>query len=90
MWLFARFGRRKTWHFIGVLMNLVSVPLLYNRCALGLCESAPQWSQFFYYAVLGIINQAGWAASQVRHRCDREAVFHLTLIITYRLSLSLF
>lgn len=67
MWLFARFGRRKTWHFIGVLMNLVSVPLLYNRCALGLCESAPQWSQFFYYAVLGIINQAGWAASQVRH-----------------------
>ena len=65
MWLCRTYGRRKMWHLVGVLMNTISVPLVYNHC-FG-CDNAPEWSQFIYYAVLVIIFQAGWAATQVSH-----------------------
>lgn len=64
VWLCARYGRRKTWHLIGTIMNTISVPFVYNQCLN--CEDSPQYARFIYYAVLIIIWQAGWAATQVK------------------------
>ncbi|XP_054167887.1 major facilitator superfamily domain-containing protein 12-like [Oppia nitens] len=63
-----RYGRRKTWHLLGVIMNTVSVPIVYNTpCFPGNCESSSTWARFAYYAFMIIIFQAGWAATQVSH-----------------------
>ena len=63
-WPFNKFGRRKTWHFFGVLLSTLSVPLVYNTCLLG--DDQPVMTQFAYYAVLVCVFQAAWAMSQVR------------------------
>ncbi|CAG2101691.1 unnamed protein product [Medioppia subpectinata] len=67
LWIF-RYGRRKTWHLLGVIMNTISVPIVYNTpCFPGNCELASSWARFAWYAVLIIIFQSGWAATQVSH-----------------------
>ena len=65
IWI-CRYGRRKTWHLLGVIMNTVSVPIVYNTpCFPADCSSSPTWARFCYYSLLIIIFQAGWAATQV-------------------------
>ena len=63
MWLCSKYGRRKTWHLVGTIMNTISVPFVYNSCFN--CEDAPEVTRFFYYAILIVIWQFGWAATQV-------------------------
>lgn len=84
-WLCARYGKRKTWHLLGVLMNTLSVPLVYNQC-LGGCNDAPQMSQFFYYAVLVCSFQAGWAATQViQGNLIRFLIFNDSIFFNFNL-----
>ncbi len=64
-WFICRYGKRKTWHMVGVIMITLSVPFTYNRC-LG-CQNSPEWSRFLYYAFFVIVFQSGWAATQVAH-----------------------
>jgi Na+/melibiose symporter-like transporter len=64
IWL-CRYGRRKTWHLLGVVMTTISVPLVYTRCP-G-CQHSSQYTLFFYYAVLITIFQAAMAFLQVSH-----------------------
>ncbi|CAF1379363.1 unnamed protein product [Rotaria sp. Silwood1] len=59
------YGRRKTWHLIGVITTLISFPFCFNLCV-G-CKNSKLWVQFIYYAVFIIIYQFGWACSQVTH-----------------------
>ena len=60
-----RYGRRKTWHLIGVICVLGSFPFCFNLCV-G-CEHAKIGARFFYYAMFIIIFQFGWASSQISH-----------------------
>jgi len=59
IWI-CRYGRRKTWHLLGVIMNSIT-PLVYST-PFG-CDDVSQcsqWSRFLYYSVLIIIFQSGW------------------------------
>lgn len=62
---FFNYGRRKSWHLIGVISVLVSFPFMFNLCIA--CENAPQWYLFYYYAPFVVIFQFGWAATQISH-----------------------
>lgn len=59
------YGRRKTWHLIGVICVLCSFPFCFNLCV-G-CSHSDLWAQFFYYAMFIVIFQFGWACSQIAH-----------------------
>jgi Na+/melibiose symporter-like transporter len=59
------YGRRKTWHLIGVISVLGSFPFCFNLC-FG-CETSDTWAKFIYYAMFIIIFQFGWASSQISH-----------------------
>jgi Na+/melibiose symporter-like transporter len=59
------YGRRKTWHLIGVICVLGSFPFCFNLCV-G-CEKSDLWAQFIYYAMFIIIFQFGWSCSQITH-----------------------
>ena len=51
-----RHGKRKSWHMIGIVLQVVSMPLLFSNCLV--CSSEPsQWELIAYY---GIINTLGW------------------------------
>ncbi|CAF2730260.1 unnamed protein product [Rotaria sp. Silwood2] len=59
------YGKRKTWHLIGVVCVLISFPFCFNLC-IG-CQNSKFWIQFIYYAIFITIFQFGWASSQVAH-----------------------
>ncbi|CAF1336325.1 unnamed protein product [Rotaria sp. Silwood1] len=59
------YGRRKTWHLIGVISVLGSFPFCFNLC-IG-CANSALWARFFYYAMFIIIFQFGWSCSQITH-----------------------
>ena len=59
------YGRRKSWHLIGVISVLISFPFMFNLCIT--CENSPQWYRFWYYAPFVVIFQFGWAATQISH-----------------------
>jgi Na+/melibiose symporter-like transporter len=59
------YGRRKTWHLIGVICVLFSFPFCFNLCIE--CKDSSLWAQFIYYAMFIIIFQFGWACSQIAH-----------------------
>lgn len=60
-----KYGRRKTWHLIGVISVLVSFPFCFNVCV-G-CENSDLWAKFIYYTMFIIIFQFGWSCSQITH-----------------------
>ena len=48
-------GKKKSWHLIGTVLQVVSMPLLFSNCLV--CNSEPsQWELIAYY---GIINTLG-------------------------------
>lgn len=54
--LSRRHGKRKSWHLIGTVLQVVSVPLLFSNCLV--CSSEPsQWQLIAYY---GTINTLAW------------------------------
>ena len=54
--LSSRQGKRKSWHLIGTVLQVVSMPLLFSKCLV--CSSEPsQWELIAYY---GTINTFGW------------------------------
>lgn len=59
------YGRRKSWHLVGVISVLFSFPFCFNLCIE--CENSDLWAQFFYYAMFIFIFQFGWACSQITH-----------------------
>ena len=85
-WPFNKFGRRKTWHFFGVLLSTLSVPLVYNTCLLG--DDQPVMNQFAYYAVLVCVFQAAWAMSQVRITIALLSLFYAIRINSFTFDLS--
>ncbi|CAF1443130.1 unnamed protein product [Adineta steineri] len=60
-----KYGRRKTWHLMGVICVLLSFPFCFNLCV-G-CRYSDLWAQFIYYAMFIIIFQFGWSCSQITH-----------------------
>lgn len=60
-----RYGRRKTWHLLGVICVLGSFPFCFNLCV-G-CAHSDLGAQFFYYMMFIIIFQFGWSCSQITH-----------------------
>ena len=62
---FFNYGKRKSWHLIGVISVLISFPFIFNLCIT--CENAPSWAKFYYYAPFVVIFQFGWAATQISH-----------------------
>ena len=53
--LSRRHGKKKSWHLIGTVLQVVSMPLLFSNCFV--CSSEPsQWELIAYY---GIINTLG-------------------------------
>lgn len=81
IWI-CKYGRRKTWHLLGVLMNTISVPILYNvPCFPANCEGSSMWARFIYYSVLIVIFQAGWAATQVNISFIYKLIKHIYLYI---------
>ncbi len=59
------YGRRKSWHLIGVICVLCSFPFCFNLCIK--CENSALWAQFIYYTMFIIIFQFGWSSSQITH-----------------------
>ncbi|CAF0745666.1 unnamed protein product [Rotaria sp. Silwood1] len=59
------YGRRKTWHLIGVICVLSSFPFCFNLCV-G-CKYSDLWAKFIYYTMFIIIFQFGWSCSQITH-----------------------
>ncbi|CAF0953376.1 unnamed protein product [Rotaria sordida] len=59
------YGRRKTWHLIGVICTLCSFPFCFNLCV-G-CKDSDLRVQFIYYTIFIIISQFGISCSQVVH-----------------------
>ena len=54
--LSRRHGKKKSWHLIGIVLQVVSMPLLFSNCLV--CSSEPsQWELIAYY---GTINTLGW------------------------------
>lgn len=54
--LSRRHGKRKSWHLIGTVLQVVSMPLLFSNCFV--CSSEPsQWELIAYY---GTVNTLGW------------------------------
>ncbi len=60
-----KYGRRKTWHLIGVISVLGSFPFCFNLCIQ--CSNSDTWAQFFYFAMFIVIFQFGWSCSQITH-----------------------
>ena len=53
--LSRRHGKKKSWHLIGIVLQVVSMPLLFSNCLV--CSSEPsQWELIAYY---GTINTLG-------------------------------
>lgn len=61
----CNYGRRKSWHLVGVISILISFPFMFNLCIT--CENTEQWALFYYYAPFVVIFQFGWAATQISH-----------------------
>ena len=61
----CRYGRRKTWHLVGTLCVLGSMPFIFMRCIH--CESASQSAQLVYYGAFVAVFQFGWASVQISH-----------------------
>ena len=54
--LSRRHGKRKSWHLMGTVLQVVSTPLLFGKCLV--CSSEPsQWELIAYY---GTIHELGW------------------------------
>lgn len=76
----CNYGRRKSWHLIGLICTLISFPFMFNLCPT--CENTDEWLRFYYYAPFVVIFQFGWAATQISHlslipqltTCDNERV----------------
>merc|ERR1711872_894948 len=64
-WLCQRYGKRKSWHLIGTLMVLISIPFIFSPCP-G-CSGASQEQLLVYYTVVVLIFQLGFAATQISH-----------------------
>lgn len=61
----CKYGRRKTWHLVGVLCVACSFPFVFNLCIH--CENASDWAVFIYYVPFVVIFQFGWASTQISH-----------------------
>lgn len=59
------YGRRKSWHLVGVICVISSFPFCFNLCV-G-CANSDLWAQFIYYVMFIIIFQFGWSCSQITH-----------------------
>jgi len=63
--IFSRYGKRKSWHLIGTLLAVSSVPFLFLPCQ-G-CSSSPAYVQVVYYTWFAFLSQTGWACIQISH-----------------------
>lgn len=63
-WL-CRYGRRKTWHLFGSILVMLTFPFIFSSCVN--CDDSPKSAQLFYYSVLIIMFQFGWASIQISH-----------------------
>lgn len=61
----CRYGRRKSWHLVGVLCVALSFPFVFNLCID--CKDASYWAQFIYYVPFIVVFQFGWASTQISH-----------------------
>jgi Na+/melibiose symporter-like transporter len=61
----CHYGRRKTWHLLGVISVLCSFAFCFNLCVH--CQHSSLWAQFIYYAMFIVIFQFGWSCSQITH-----------------------
>lgn len=77
---FFNYGRRKSWHLVGVICVVFSFGFMFNLCPT--CENSDLWARFIYYAPFVVIFQFGWAATQISHlslipqlsACENERV----------------
>jgi len=58
------YGRRKSWHLLGVICVLLSFPFCFQLPSTYLSSLS---SPFFYYSFFIIVFQFGWACSQIGH-----------------------
>lgn len=77
---FHNYGRRKSWHLLGVICVVFSFVFNFNLCPT--CENSEAWARFIYYTPFVVIFQFGWAATQISHlslipqlsNCENERV----------------
>ncbi|XP_027059018.1 major facilitator superfamily domain-containing protein 12-like isoform X2 [Pocillopora damicornis] len=61
----CKYGRRKSWHFIGTACVTTSFPFIFNRC-LGCAESSNA-VKFLYYTGFSMLFGFGWGCTQIGH-----------------------
>ena len=61
----CKYGRRKSWHFIGTACVTTSFPFIFNRC-LGCAESSNA-VKFLYYTGFSMVFGFGWGCTQIGH-----------------------
>ncbi|EDV21100.1 uncharacterized protein TRIADDRAFT_30948 [Trichoplax adhaerens] len=59
------YGRRKSWHLLGVCCVIVSYAFVFNKCFV--CSAVTAWPLLIYYTPFVILFQFGWAATQISH-----------------------
>ena len=57
--LSRRHGKKKSWHLIATVLQVVSMPLLFSNCLVCSSSEPSQWELIAYY---GIINTLGWTS----------------------------
>lgn len=61
----CHYGRRKSWHLVGVVCVIISYAFVFNKCFV--CSTVSTWSLLVYYSPFVILFQFGWASTQIAH-----------------------
>ena len=61
----VKYGRRKSWHLLGVICVATTFPFIFHLCIN--CIDVSQNLLLLYYAPFIIIFQFGWASTQISH-----------------------
>lgn len=61
----CKYGRRKTWHLLGVCCVASTFPFIFTKC-FG-CDGVNEYPKVIYYVPFIVIFQFGWASTQISH-----------------------
>lgn len=63
---FSRYGRRKSWHLFGTIVQSIIWPFIFSPCLVCTSDS-PSWLPVLYYSVCIVLLHVGFPAVQLAH-----------------------
>ncbi|EDO40766.1 predicted protein [Nematostella vectensis] len=62
----SKFGRRKAWHLVGVVVLFIAVPFLFMRCT-PCADNPDEWMLLFNYIAVTVSMNFGFTAVEISH-----------------------